>query len=92
MMLKLFVIDSQAETDWIAAHDADEARRCYMREYELDERDMEYVEISLVDDPETVTVYLDEVDAETEEQCTETAAEVMSKMTRAGLVASTVNM
>lgn len=90
MTLKLYAIDTQAETDWIAAHSEDEARHLYMLEYGLSDSDMDGVSISIVDDPETVTVYLDEVDIETEETLSITAAEAMSKMTKAGIVASTI--
>lgn len=88
--LQLYEIDSGTEKDWIAAHNESEARAHYMREYELDESDVEYLQIRLVKDPETVTVHLDEVDAETEEPRVTTAADVMAKMTKAGVVASTI--
>jgi len=87
--VKLYAISTSAETDWVAADDEQQARTAYMIEYGLSERDMDGVEISLVEDPETITVYLDEVNAETEEQAEATAAEVMAGMKSPGLVCST---
>jgi len=87
--MKLYAISTSAETDWIAADDEQQARTAYMVEYGLSERDMDSVEISLVDEPGSVTVYLDELDAETGEQAEATAAEVMASMKRPGLVCST---
>jgi len=89
--LQLFAIDSGAETDWIAAHTEDEARQLYINEYGLSESDVDDVTIHVVGEPDKITVYSDDIDAETEEPLTATAAEVMSKMTKAGLVASTVD-
>lgn len=87
--MKLYEVSTSAETDWVAADDEQQARTAYMIEYGLSERDMDGVEISVVEDPASVTVYLDEVDAETEEQAEATAADVMAGMKRPGLVCST---
>jgi hypothetical protein len=87
--LKLWEVYN-GETDWVAANDEAEARRVYMHEYELHERDMEGVAISLVADPDAVKVYTDEVNAETEEAVTKTASEVMAEMKWPGIVCSTV--
>lgn len=88
-MLKLYEVHS-VETDWVAAGDEQEARRVYMSEYELSERDMDGVTITLVAEPDKVEVYTDVVDAETEETITKTASEVMAEMKRPGIVCSTV--
>ena len=87
--MKLYAISTSAETDWFAANDEQQARTAYMIEYGLSECDMDGVEVSLVDEPASVTVYLDEVDAETGEQAEATASEVMAGMKRPGLVCST---
>jgi len=86
--MKLFVIETNAGTDWIAANDEAEATRTYINIYGLHERDMEGVDVSLVDDPDTVEVDLGTFDDEDEEMTT-TATEVMTKMKRPGLVCST---
>jgi ketosteroid isomerase-like protein len=91
MSLKLYRF-SAGETDWIAANNETEARRVYLAEYELNDSDLEGVSVAVVDDADSVTVHLDEVDVETEEQATMTATEVMSKMRGPGLVCSTVYM
>lgn len=88
-MLKLFEIDSGAEQDWFAATSPDEALRLYRSHYGLSDRDMEGVEASEVAKPESVEVYTDEIDAETEEPVTRTAVEVMADMKCGGLVCST---
>jgi hypothetical protein len=77
------------ETDWVAAHNAVQALEVYAKEYDLSAADMTDVSVSVVADPDEITVYLDEVDIETEETLTATAAEVMAKMKSPGIVAST---
>lgn len=88
-MLKLFEIDSGAEQDWFAATSADEALRLYRNHYGLSDRDMDGVKAGEVATPESVEVYTDEIDADTEEPVTRTAVEVMAEMKRGGLVCST---
>lgn len=90
-MLKLYIINS-GEIDWVAANDETEARRVLIDEYGLGDDELDDVPVKLVKDASAVTVYLDEVDAETEEEKTATAEEVMAKMTKPGLVASTANL
>lgn len=90
-MLKLYAINS-GEIDWVAANDEAEARRVVINEYGLGDDELDDVPVKLVEDASAVTVYLDEVDAETEEEKTATAEEVMAKMTKPGLVASTANL
>ena len=80
------------ETDWVAARDKDEAIATLLIEYELDETDLDGTEITLVEDPESVPVWLDEVDAETAEQKSTTAAAVMADMTGPGFIASSANL
>ena len=86
--MRLYEIFS-GETDWVVAPDAAAARRCYVLDYGLSECDMDGVDITLVADPSSVVVDTDEVDAETGETRTTTAAEVMAGMTRPGIIAST---
>lgn len=88
-MLKLYVLELGGEKDWFAAESEEQARKHYAIHYGFNDRDMEDVDAAEVEDPSQVTVYLDEVDTETEEQ-EETSAEiVMSKMTKPGIVCST---
>jgi hypothetical protein len=86
--VKLFLIAS-GERDWFAAADADEARRLYIHEYGLTERDMDGVEISEVTDPASVSVTFDETDVETGESLEITAHDVMASLTAPGIVCST---
>ena len=88
-MLKLYVFDSGTEKDWFAAESETEARHLYQIEYDLNDSDMEFLEVGEVEDPEAVTVYLEEIDAETEEQAQTTAAAVMAGMSKGGMVCST---
>jgi hypothetical protein len=86
--LKLYQFKG-GETDWVAAHSQVEAETILKSTYELADTDLEnYDDVSEVD-PETITVYLDEVCCETEEQLTKTAAEVMSEMKSGDVVCST---
>jgi hypothetical protein len=87
-IMKLFLIES-SERDWFAANDAAEARRLYMHEYGLTERDMDGVEIAEVTDPASVSVTFCETDAETGESREVTAHDVMAAMTAPGIVCST---
>lgn len=87
--MKLYAISTAAETDWVAAEDEQQARTTYMIAYDLSDRDMDGVEIYLVELPQAVMVYLDEVDAETGERATAGADEVMASMKRPGIVCST---
>ncbi len=86
-MLKLFECRA-GETDWVAARDEQHARQVLMAEYEINGADLEDTEIAEVD-PNAVTVNLDEVGVETEEQASKTAAEVMEEIGRPGIVCST---
>lgn len=88
-MLKLFAFEG-AETDWIAANTEDEARHVLKRHYGIDDSDIDgsYESISEVD-PTKVEVYPDGWDYEDDEAEPPSAAEVMTKMTKPQLVAST---
>lgn len=88
-MLKLFEF-SGSETDWVAATDEAEARREMIEHYGITESDIagSYESISEVD-PSDVEFYTDEVDAETEEAKTTTAAAMMAGKTKPFLVGST---
>ena len=86
--MKLYAFETAAETDWIAANTDEEARIAYMGHYGLSERDMDGVDISEVD-PESVELYPDDWDYDDDEAEPPTATEIMAKMKRPGLVAST---
>lgn len=88
-MLKLFEFLG-AETEWVAARDEAEARRLLINHYGITEDDVagSYESVSEVD-PSNVELFTDEVDAETEEEKTTTAAELMAGKTKPFLVAST---
>lgn len=88
-MLKLFVFEG-SETDWIAANTLDEARETLKRHYGIDDRDIDgsYSDIGEELNPANVEVYTDKTDAETGEDITETAADVMVGKTKPFLVAS----
>jgi len=86
--MKLWLFDTNAERDWVAANDEGEARRVYMQHYGLSERDMDGVDISEAD-PSEVEVYPEGWDFDDDEAELPNAAEIMAKMTKPGLVAST---
>lgn len=79
-----------AETDWVAADDEGTARRILKSHYGISDEDIagSYESISEVD-PATVDVYTDEVDAETEETVTTTAAALMAGKLHPFVVGST---
>lgn len=81
---------SGSETDWVAANTEAEAREALRVHYGLSTEDIDggYEEIAEVD-PSGLMFDTDDVDAETEETITVGAAEIMAKMTKPGLVAST---
>lgn len=89
-MLKLFAFEG-AETDWVAARTLEEARETLKTHYGIDDDDIDssYHEIGEELHPDAVKVVTDEVDAETEEAITKTAAEAMAGKTKPFLVAST---
>ena len=87
--MKLWAFEG-AETDWVAADDEAGARRALKSHYGISDEDIagSYESISEVD-PATVEFYTDEVDAETEETVTTTAAEMMAGRSRPFVVGST---
>lgn len=87
--MKLFEF-SGTEIDWVAADNEAQAREALRIHYGITDDDIDgsYEEITEID-PSGLVLDTDEVDAETEETITIRAVEVMMKMTRPGLVAST---
>lgn len=87
--MKLWEFSGQ-ETDWVAADDEASARHTLKRHHGLSDEDIasSYESISEVD-PATVEFYTDEVDAETEETITTTAAAMMAGKSRPFVVGST---
>jgi hypothetical protein len=78
------------ETDWVAANTEAEAREVLKLHYGIGDRDLDgsYESVSEVD-PSSVVFDLDEVDAETEETITQTAADILSKLTGPDVIGST---
>lgn len=87
--MKLFAFEGD-ETEWVAANTEDEARDTLMRHYGIGPDDVagSYESVSEVD-PNEVEFYTDDVNVETEETITETAAEKMAGKTRPFVVGST---
>lgn len=87
--MKLFAFEG-VETDWVAANDEAEARATLKRHAGIDDEDiaLSYESVSEVD-PNEVEFYTDSIDAETEEEITTTAAEMMEGKTRPFVVGST---
>lgn len=87
--MKLFEFSGD-ETDWVAATTEDEARDTLIRHYGISADDVasSYESVSAVD-PDTVEFYTEEVDAETEETITTTAADMMAGKTHPFVVGST---
>ena len=86
--MKLWCLTTGSERDWIAADDADTARTIYKAHYGLDERDMDDIEVSAVDDTDSIYVIPDETPTEGGD-CNLTATDVMLTMTAPGIVCST---
>lgn len=87
--MKLFEF-SGAETDWVAADDVQSARECLIRHYGITMDDVVSSYESVAEcDPGTVLLDTDEVDAETEDAVTTTAAALMVGREHPFVVAST---
>lgn len=81
---------SGAETDWVAADDVHAARECIMRHYGITMDDVVSSYESVAEcDPADVVLDTDEVDVETEEPVTTTAAALMIGRSHSFVVAST---
>lgn len=87
MALKLYRINDD-QPDWVAAHDAAEALSIWRNEYALCEHDTAGQVAIEVEDPSSVIVSLEIVDAISGETQTETAAEAMAR-DGAGIICTT---
>lgn len=87
--MKLYVFAGD-ETDWVAANTEAEARDVLKLHYGINDEDIDgSCEEIREADPASTVFETDEVCAVTEEVVTVTAAEIMAKMKRPGLVSST---
>lgn len=87
--MKLFAFEG-AESEWVAADTEADARAFLRRHYGISDEDiaLSYESVTEVD-PEEAVFETDEVDAETEETITTTAAEIMDGKTKPFVVCST---
>ncbi len=87
--MQLWVFEG-VETEWVAARNEDEAHETLRRHYGISDEDIagSYQDIYQAN-PEDVVMTTDEVNAETEEPITTTAAELMRGKTAPFVVGST---